>query len=382
MKKRFGSIFLFLAPLLFAACGKQGNVVKIGAVLPLTGDTGSEGQGLYRAIELAIEQVNASHRFPYKIEIAQFDDRADPKEAVNAANMVIADPKIVAVVGHYNSGCAIPAGKVYARAPIALITPAATNPEVTAQQTRPDWSGPQVVFRVCPTDDAQGNAAAEFIRKKLHKKHIAVISDKTAYGQGLAEEFAKSFQALGGSIASEDGISVGDKDFKALLTRLRSLNPDGVYFGGLYAEGGLIVRQMRELGMSTNFFSGDGTATLGFFDVAGNAADGAYLTMGGMPVELLPDAKDFVVQYKKRWNEPNEVMHPFDPYAYEAAEIILDALARVGPDRLKILEILRRTRHQGILGLTAFDSKGDSINRTVVMTRARASDRTFPVVRP
>ncbi len=364
-----------------AACGPKENTVKIAVAVPLTGDMGTEGQGLRRAVELAVEQENASKRLPFKLEAVPFDDRADPKEAVNVANLIISDPRIVAVIGHYNSGCAIPAAKVYARGGLPFITPAATNPEVTRQQLSPDWSGAKMIFRVVPTDDVQAPFAADYVYNVLHKKRFSIIQDKTPYGQGLAEEFKKKFVALGGKIVSEDGISVGDKDFKALLTRIDSLHPDAIYFGGLYTEAGLTLKQMKELGMKELFVSGDGTRTGALYDVAGDAADGAYLTMVGTPVELMPSAKRFIEDYKKRWTGSGEDLKPYDIYGFEAAQILFDALAKVGPDRAKVIEALHQTKHEGIVGTTVFDEKGDTLNKKITMTRADAKTRTFPAVK-
>ena len=381
MNARHALRAVFVSALLAAlGCGAKEPVAKIAVAVPLTGDMGTEGQGLRRAVELAVEEANASKRFPYRLELAPFDDRADPKEAVNVANLIVSDPRIVAVIGHYNSGCAIPAAKVYARAPVAMISPAATNPEVTRQQLSQDWSGPRNVFRVVPTDDVQGAFAAHFVSKKLGQRRISILHDKTPYGQGLAEQFKKTFLELGGQVASEDGISVGDRDFKALLTRIKGLGSDGLYFGGLYTEAGLIVKQMRELGMKTPFFSGDGAKTPGLFDVAGEAADGSYLTIVGIPVELLPSAQEFMADYKKRWTGAGEDIKPFDHFGYEAAEIIFEALAKVGPDRAKLIEALRRIKYSGLLGTTVFDEKGDTTNKVITMTQARAKDRSFPAV--
>lgn len=377
---------LIVAAAALAACGPKEKVVKIAVAVPLTGDMGTEGQGLRRGVELAVEEVNAAKRFPYKIVAAPFDDRADPKEAVNVANLIVSDPRIIAVIGPYNSGCAIPAGKVYARAPVAMVSPAATNPEVTAQQLSPDWIGPKVIFRVVPTDDVQGEAAAKFAYGSLHKRRMALLHDKTPYGQGLAEQFKKTFEQLGGKIVSEDGISVGDKDFKALLTKVKGEDsrPQGVYFGGLYTEAGLLLKQMRELGMKDPFafISGDGSKTSALFDVAGDAADGAYLSIVGIPVEELPSARDFIANYKKRWTGASEELKPFDHFGYEAAYIIFAALERAGaPDREKVLAELPKTHYTGVLGLTTFDEKGDTLNKIITITRARAKDRTFPSVR-
>ncbi len=369
------------------ACGPRDHSVIIAVAAPLTGDTGAEGQGIKRAVIMAVEEANASHRFPYKIEAKPFDDRADPKEAVNVANLIISDPRIVAVVGHYTSGCSIPAAKVYARAPIAMISPGATTPEVTLQQLSPDWIGPRVVFRDVATDDVQGAAAAQFAYNRLGKRRMALVHDKTPYGQGIAEQFQKTFEALGGKVVSFDGISVGDRDFKALLTKIKdsSDRPQGIYFGGLYTEAGLILVQMRELGLKAPFvfMSDDGAQSPVLYEVAGDAADGAYLTTIGVPVEELPSAQDFIRRYKKRWTGASQDIKPFDHFGYEAAQIVLDALAQAGvpPDREKVLAALPGVRHKGILGETVFDDKGDTQNKIVTMTRARAKDRAFPSVR-
>lgn len=381
-KKVFSSLLLsvFVLAMFLASCAPKEKVVRIAVAVPLTGDMGTEGQGLRRAVELAVEEANAAKRFPFRLEAAPFDDRADPKEAVNVANLIISDRRIVAVIGHYNSGCAIPAAKVYSRGQVAMISPAATNPEVTKQQLGKDWLGPRNIFRVVPTDDVQGSYAAKFVYEKLGKRKMSLMHDKSPYGQGLAEEFKKTFESLGGAILSEDGISVGDKDYKALLTRIKDKDPEGLYFGGLYTEAGLIVKQMRELGMKAAFFSGDGAKTSGLFDVAGEAADGAYLSIVGIPVELLPSAQEFVASYKKRWTDPSEEIKPFDHFGYEAAQIVFDALARSGPDRLRLIESIRRTKREGVLGTTAFDEKGDTLNRIVTMTRANAKERTFPAI--
>jgi branched-chain amino acid transport system substrate-binding protein len=386
LKHRSRLAFLVLACAAASACGPREKVVKIAVATPLTGDTGAEGQGIKRAVIMAVEEANASHRFPYKLAAAPFDDRADPKEAVNVANLIISDPRIVAVVGHYTSGCSIPAAKVYARASIAMISPGATNPEVTAQQTSPDWIGPRVVFRDVPTDDVQGAYAAEFTYKRLGKRRIALLHDKTPYGQGLIEQFKSTFEALGGKIVSLDGVSVGDRDFKALLTKIKgdAAKPEGIYFGGYYTEAGLLIVQMRELGMKDPFvfISDDGAQSPVLYDVAGDAADGAYLTTVGVPVEELPSARDFMAAYKKRWTGASEDLKPFDHFAYEATNIVLAALEKAGePDREKVLAAMPSIRYKGILGETVFDDKGDTLNHIVTMTRARAKDRAFPSVR-
>lgn len=379
--KWLGSAAAFLLAFFsISACSAE-QVVRIALAVPLTGDTGTEGQGTRRALEMAIEEANAAHRFPFKLELKALDDRADPKEAVNVANLVSSDPSVVAVIGGYNSGCTIPAAKVYARHGIPVMPAAATNPEVTAQQLRPDWVGPKVVFRIMPTDDVQGSYAADFAFKKLKLRQVAVIHDKTAYGQGLAEQFRKQFEADGGKVLSFDGISVGDKDFKALLTRIKEENPSAIYFGGLYTEAGLLLKQSKELGLNANFISGDGSKTDSIYAISGDAVDGAYMTMVGIPVENLPAAKGFIERYHKRWPSPDTPIKPYDHFVYEAAQILFDAMSKVGPDRAKLLAQLPKTHYKGMLGLTTFDAKGDTLNRIITMTRADYKTHSFKALR-
>ncbi|MBI5210558.1 MAG: branched-chain amino acid ABC transporter substrate-binding protein [Elusimicrobia bacterium] len=371
-----------LSSLALAACSRVGDrPVRIALAAPLTGDMGTEGQGLFRAVTMAIEEANATKEYPYRIELAAYDDRSDPRQAVDVAHLITLDPRIVAVVGHYNSGCCITAARVYAQAGMAMVTPSATNPEVTVQQTRPDWTWPRVVFRLVPTDDAQGAYAAGFVRRKLGKRSVSILHDKTAYGRDLTGEFKKVFVRLGGKVLSEDEVDAGQKDFKKALAAVKAANPEAVYFGGVYTEAGLLVRQMRSLGIKAAFISGDGAKTPGFFDVAKEASEGAYLSMVGVPVEVLPGAQGFMDKYRQRWMTSGEGIKPFDHFGYEAARIALGAIARAGPERARIVEDIRTRPHQSLLGPMVFDAKGDSQNRTVTMTQARFKERVFDVIR-
>lgn len=359
------------------ACNPREKVVRIALAAPLTGDIGTEGQGLRRAMELAVEEANASKRFPFRLEVSPYDDRADPAEAVKAARLILLDPRVVAVVGHYNSDCAIAAARVYASGALPMISPAATNPRLTRQQAESGWAGPRVAFRVVPTDDVQGAYAARFVFDRLRRRRLAVLHDGTAYGEGLAHEFQKAFAALGGRVAFEAGAPSGTRDFKPWIEKARQVQADGVYFGGLYTEAGLLVKQVREAGLKLPFISGDGARTPALFDVAGPAADGVYATSLGVPVERLPRAASFIERYRRRWQGPGEELKPFDHFAYEACQILFAALRRSGPNRGRLLSALRLTRYTGLLGVTSFDEKGDRLERSVTMTRARAKDRSF-----
>ncbi|MBI3012289.1 MAG: branched-chain amino acid ABC transporter substrate-binding protein [Elusimicrobia bacterium] len=356
--------------LLALGCGSKEKVYKIAIAVPLTGDIAAMGQGMKRGAELAVEEANASGRFQRKIELRPFDDRADPKEAVNVANQIVSDPSIAAIVGHLNSGCSIPAAQVYAKNNLLMITPAATNPKLTLQQLEPSWKWVKNVFRVNTTDDVQGQFAANYCLQSLKIQSVAIIHDKTPYGQGLAEEFQKEFETKGGGVLSFDGIAIGDKDFKALLTRIKSLNPQTIYFGGIYNEGGLIVKQARELGLKATFVSGDALQTSEYFKVAGSAAEGSYITNVGVPPQKIPEAKSFLEKYSARFPQPD--LQPYDHYTYEAAKIALDVLEKAGIqgdsiDKLRMIETMKNLKFNGVLGTTEFDEKGDTKNKAITV---------------
>ncbi len=347
----------------FVGCAKapEGEqVVKIALVCPLTGDIAAMGQGMKRGAEMAIEEANASGKFQdIKLELAAFDDRGDPKEAANVANQVISDAKIIGVIGHLNSGCSIPASQVYAKHNLLMITPASTNPKLTLQ-------GLKNVFRVCTTDDVQGSFGANYCVDNLKIITVAVIHDKTAYGQGLAEEFKKQFEAREtrqGKILSFDGINSGDKDFRALLTRIKNEKPDLLYFGGMYSECGLITKQAKELGLQVPVVGGDGIFSPEYIKIGGSATEGDYASMIGMPPDKLPKAKAFMDKFKAKY--PGVDMQPYDPYTYEATCMLVEAIEKTNKETSPIIDYISSIKYNGILGETAFDEKGDTLNKTI-----------------
>jgi branched-chain amino acid transport system substrate-binding protein len=356
--------------LLLSGCAPKEKVVKIAAALPLTGDIAGLGQGLLRACQLAVEEAQKSGRFKdFKIELESFDDRSDPKQAVDVANRIVSDPAFAVVVGHFNSGCTIPASKVYAAHHLPMISPAASNPQLTQQQLDPSWTYPKSIFRVNTTDDVQGPYAADFAIDKLGLKKAAIIHDKTAYGQGVATEFRKGFEKKGGQTLSFDGISVQDKDFNALLTRVHGEKPDVIYFGGDFAGGGLVVRQARAAGEKATIILSEANFDPEFLRVAGTAAEGCFVTFLGAPPDLVSSAKEFIQAYKARY--PNDEMKAYDHYGYEATRIALQMIEQVGPDRDKITDALHHLDYKGILGETKFDDKGDTLNHTITLFQVK-----------
>lgn len=339
--------------------GKQKNetIVKIALACPLTGDVAAMGLGMKNGAQMAIDEANAKKIVPnVKFELLALDDRANEREAVSVANQIAGDSSVVAIVGHLNSGCSIPASKVYNRNNLLMITPASTNPKLTLQNFKN-------VFRLCTTDEVQGSFAANLVGKKLKMNKVSVIHDKTAYGQGLAEMFQQTFVKNGGQVLSFDGISQGEKDFKALLTRLKTLNPQAIYFGGLYQEAGLISKQAKELGLKVSLISGDGIFSPEYIKVGGSQTEGDMATMIGVPPSKLKSAAEFLKNFAKKY--PGVDSQPYDTYTYEAVNMVIDAVKNVGTDKQKIIDYITKIKYNGILGETTFDKKGDTLNKAI-----------------
>lgn len=358
-----------LAAVALASCQPKEKQVKIALAIPLTGDIASLGQGIRRAVEMAIDEANQSGKLPYKIGFEAFDDRSDPKEAVSVANRIVADSSFIGVIGHFNSGCSIPASRIYAQAGLPMITPASSNPELTNQQLSPQWTYKKSVFRMNTTDNVQGAVGADFLTKTLGLKKIGIIHDKTSYGQGVAEEFKKRVEENGATVTSFEGLQIGDRDFRSLLTRVKGTQPDAIYFGGMFSEGGILVRQARDVGFKGPFLGPEANYDPSFIKVAGPAAEGAYVTFLGSPPELLASAADFVARYRQRY--PDAELKSYDHYGYETASLLIQSLQQVGADRAKIIDALHATTFQGALGSTAFDEKGDTLNKTITLFRVQ-----------
>lgn len=337
--------FIFL---ISAGCQKKEDVIRVGVAGPMTGDQAKMGTDFKNGVTLAVEEWNSKGGvLGKKIITLISDDQHDPKQAVSVANKMVNDG-VSGVIGHFNSSCSIPASDVYNRAGIPMITPASTNPQLTDK-------GYRGVFRVCGRDDQQGKVGADFVLNKLKIKKIAIIHDKTTYGQGLADEF-KKFISDKVSVVYYGGIIQGDKDFKTVLTALKEKKPELIYFGGIYPEAGLLVKQARELGISIPFMSGDGAIDPKFVEIAGaKAAEGTYLTFSPDPKKV-PTAKAFIENYEKRFGE----IGPYSSYAYDAANILFTAMKEAGTTEGKVvIEKLHTMEFSGALGNIRFDGKGD-----------------------
>jgi branched-chain amino acid transport system substrate-binding protein len=343
--KRIFSIILIT--MIFGCTHQNENVIRIGAAGPMTGDQSKMGIDLKNGVELAVDEWNArGGALGKKIILVSGDDQADPKQAVSIANKFV-NQKVVAVVGHWNSNCSINASTYYDAAKIVAISPASTNPRLTRQ-------GFKTIFRVCGTDDQQGAVAADFVLNKLKPKRVAVIHDKTTYGQGLADYFKN---AVGSKVevVYYDGIMTKDPDYKAVLIAIKEKKPDVYFFGGVYPEAGRLVRQAKEIGLNIPMVTGDGVYDPTFISIAGRSADGTYVTFGKDPSSL-PSSKSFQVKYTAKYGPPG----PYSIYAYDAANIILDAIQETKTVEGTVLAdyISKHTFH-GAFGDISFDKNGD-----------------------
>ncbi len=341
-------LYLLFLSLIFFGCQKKQDVIKIGIAGPMTGDQAKMGMDFKNGVSLAVEEWNSKGGLlGKKIEIMVSDDQHDPKQAVSVANKMVNDG-VVGVIGHFNSSCSIPASDVYNRAGIPMITPGSTNPQLTEK-------GYKGVFRVCGRDDQQGKAGANFFVNYLKLKNVAILHDKTTYGQGLADEFKKS---LGDkvNVVYYGGIAQGDKDFKMVLTAIKSKNPELIFFGGIYPEAGLLVKQAKELALNAKFMSGDGTIDPKFIEIAGvSAAEGTYLTFSPDPRNI-PSAKGFIEKYQSKHGD----IGPYSIYAYDAANILLNAVKEANSTEGKtIIDKLHSMEFDVALGKIKFDAKGD-----------------------
>lgn len=359
MKRLPGILLAVLFLLSGPSLGAQEELVTIGLVAPLTGDQAYVGVGVLQGAQMAVEDANA--RGPVfgttKIKLISLDDQHNPTQAVMAANKLVANPRVMGVVGHFNSSCSKAASSIYHEARVVQVSPASTNPEISRQ-------GYDTFFRVCATDDVQGPTAAEFVHSKLGLKKVAIIDDQTTYGNGLADEFEKRFKSLGGEVIRHDGINQGEKDFTPLLTKVKSVYPELIYYGGVYPELALLLRQANKVGLKASWMGGDGIYDVTLIQLASPAiSEGVYTTMLGVDPHSLPGAQDFVSRYEARYGQ----IGSFSAYAYDATHVIIEAIRRAGTgDREAVLKEVRNTKDfPGILGPVNFDANGDALGKSV-----------------
>jgi branched-chain amino acid transport system substrate-binding protein len=348
---RFSATAIAVAAAL-AACGPQGGgEVKIGHVGPMTGGIAHLGKDNENGARLAVEQANEAKiklgGKEVKFVFVGEDDQADPKVGTTVAQKLV-DAKVAGVVGHLNSGVSIPASPIYSQAGIPVISGSATNPKLTEQ-------GFKTQFRVVARDDQQGPAVASYLAVNNKPKTVAVIDDATAYGEGLANEVEKTLKAAGIAVLPREKGTDKTTDWKAVLTKLRGRNPDAIFYGGMDATGGPLMKQGRELGVKAVFAFGDGACTDEMAKLAGSAAEGLLCSQAGIPVAAAD--KNFLDAYKKRFNADPIL---YAPFTYDAANLLIEAMKKAdSADPAKYLPELAKISFKGASGPIAFDGKGD-----------------------
>ena len=351
----------------------QEQVVKIGHVAPLSGAIAHLGKDNEYGARLAIEELNAKGVSiggkKVKFELVAEDDAADPKQGTAAAQKLV-DAKVSGIVGHLNSGTTIPASKIYSDAGIPQISPSATNPKYTRQ-------GYKTAFRVVADDVHLGGTLGRYAVKDLKGKSIAVIDDRTAYGQGVAEEFEKAVKAAGGNLVGHEFTTDKATDFMPILTTLKGKKPDIIFFGGMDAVGGPMMKQMKSLGIKAKFMGGDGICTNEMIKLAGDAmADGQVVCAeaGGVDGALKKGMDDFSAKFKKRFNDDVKL---YSPYVYDAVYVMVDAMQRAkSTEPAKYLPELAKTNgFKGVTGTISFDAKGDIKNGALTLYTFKAGKR-------
>ena len=325
--------------------------VKIGHVGPLTGGIAHLGKDNENGARLAVEEANAKKPQidgkEVKFVFIGEDDQADPKVGTTVAQKLV-DAKVVGVVGHLNSGTSIPASPIYSQAGIPVISGSATNPKLTEQ-------GFKTQFRVVGRDDQQGPAIAQYLAENNKPKTVAVIDDATAYGEGIANEVEKTLKAAKVSVLPREKGTDKTTDWKAILTKLRGRKPDAVFYGGMDATGGPLIKQGRELGIKAVFAFGDGACTDEMAKLAGASAEGLLCSQAGLPVEAAD--KKFLEAYKKRFNADPIL---YSPFTYDATNILIAAMEKANSsDPAKYLPEVAKIDFNGVTGKIAFDEKGD-----------------------
>jgi branched-chain amino acid transport system substrate-binding protein len=356
MKQIAGAAIVAAMSLVGTAHAQQAEDVKLGFAGPMTGAQAHYGADFQNGITLAVEEMNATKPViggkPVRFVLDSADDQADPRTGTTVAQKLV-DDGIKGMLGHFNSGTTIPASRIYANAGIPQIA-MATAPEYTQQ-------GFKTTFRMMTSDTQQGSVAGTFAVKNLGMKKIAIVDDRTAYGQGLADQFQKAAKAAGATIVDREFTNDKAVDFKAILTKLKSANPDLVYYGGADSQAAPMVKQMKSLGIKAPLMGGEMVHTPTFLKIAGPAAEGTIASLAGLPLDDMPGGKDYVLKYKKRFNQDVET---YSPYAYDGAMAMMKAMEKANStDPVKYLPVLAKTDMAGVTTKSLeYDAKGDLKN--------------------
>jgi branched-chain amino acid transport system substrate-binding protein len=353
---------LLLAALSAAALAYSGAAsaqIKVGVAGPISGANAAFGAQLRNGVDQAVEDINAAGGvLGKKLSLSIGDDAADPKQGRNVANKFVGDG-ITWVIGHFNSSVTMPASETYNENAIIEITPASTNPQITER-------GYPFMFRTCGRDDQQGGVAGKYLIDNFKGKKIAIVQDKTTYGKGLADETKKTLNAGGVREVLYEGLNVGEKDYSAIVSKIKASGADVVYYGGVHTEAGLLVRQMRDQGVQAPLMGGDGIASEEFAAIAGPGADGTLMTFPPDP-RLRPEAADVVKRFETKKFNPET----YTLYSYAAVQILKQAAEQAkSTDTQAMIDIMHSGKpFKTVIGDISYDKKGDVTRADYVVYR-------------
>lgn len=365
-----GALAIALA-VLVAGCGDKARTettdtktLLIGQASPLTGPQAHLGKDNENGVRLALEEINAAgltlNGEKVVLVLRSEDDAADPKTATTVAQKLV-DEGVAGVIGHLNSGATIPAAKIYVDNSIPQISPSATAIAYTT-------AGFKTAYRVMTNDAQQGSVLGAFAVNSLGAKRVAIVDDRTAYGQGLADEVAKAVTAAGGAVIAREYTSDRATDFMAILTSIKAKSPDLIFFGGMDPQAAPMVRQMKRLGMTAKFLGADGTQTPKFIELAGADAEGVLASNPGLPLDAMPGGAAFKAKFEAKYGK----IQNYAPYAYDALYVLVEAMKRAGSsDPAKYLAELPKTDYQGVTGHIRFDTRGDITGGAVTLYQVR-----------
>jgi branched-chain amino acid transport system substrate-binding protein len=371
-------IAILVAAVGLPACARHpSETVRIGVIAPLSGPLGTVGLGIRNGVDLAVRQANEQHRVKgWRIAVTADDDTAVPDVGANAATSLSDNRSVMAVVGTLNSDVATTVAPILNSRKVVMISPANTDPALTRGTDPKTRVRPfPYYFRVAASDLTQGPFAATFAYQTAGKRNVVVIHDKTTYGQHLALGFKAQFEQLGGKVAATETVNPDDKDFSAVLSRIRRLDPDMLYFGGDAPAGSRLKSQAAHHGITVPLMGGYGILDQAYINQVKDAAEGDLATSVGTPTELLPGARRFVEAYTAAgYADPYEA---YGAYAYDAANVIIAAMAKVLAGKGKVTEELRAWLRQavqdgtldGATGNVAFDQYGDTTSRILTVYR-------------
>lgn len=365
-----GALAIALA-VLVAGCGDKAQTettdtktLLIGQASPLTGPQAHLGKDNENGVRLALEEINAAgltlNGEKVVLALRSEDDAADPKTATTVAQKLV-DEGVAGVVGHLNSGATIPAARIYADNGIPQISPSATAIAYTT-------AGFKTAYRVMTNDAQQGSVLGSFAVNTLGAKRIAIVDDRTAYGQGLADEVAKAVTAAGGTVVAREYTSDRATDFMAILTSIKAKSPELIFFGGMDPQAAPMVRQMKRLGMTAKFLGADGAQTPKFIELAGADAEGVLASNPGLPLDAMPGGAAFKAKFEAKYGR----IQNYAPYAYDALYVLVEAMKRAqSSDPAKYLAELPKTDYQGVTGHIRFDARGDLAGGAVTLYQVK-----------